>query len=185
MRKRRRTMSKWKIDPDHSVAAFAIRHMMVVNIRGQFNSISGTIDFNPADISRSSVEVAIEAASLTTGNRKRDEHLLTQDFFEISKYPLIVFKSTGIEKTGNNIARVTGNLALHGVTRPVNLDVEYSGPVKGPAAMGGETTMGFRTSVVINRTEYGMDWNVPLEDGGLMLGKDVELTLEIEADLME
>jgi len=178
-------MSKWKIDPDHSVAAFAIRHMMVVNIRGLFNNISGTIDLDPVDISRSSVEVTIEAASLTTGNKKRDEHLLTQDFFEISKYPLIVFKSTGVEKTGNNTGRVTGNLTLHGVTRPVKLDVEYSGPVKGPAAMGGETTMGFRTSVVIDRSDYGMEWNVPLEDGGLMLSKDVELNLEIEADLIE
>ena len=178
-------MSKWKIDPDHSVAAFAIRHMMVVNIRGQFNNISGTIDFDPADISRSSVEVTIDAANLTPGNKKRDEHLSTQDFFEISKYPAIVFKSTNIEKAGNNIGRVTGNLTLHGVTRPVNLDVEYSGPVKSPSAMGGETTMGFRTSVVINRSDYGMEWNVPLEGDGMMLGKDVELTLEIEADLVE
>ena len=178
-------MSRWNIDPDHSVAAFAIRHMMVVDIRGLFNNISGIIDFDPADIGRSYVEVNIDAASVTTNNKKRDEHLNTGDFFEVSKYPLIIFKSTVIEKTGTDRAKVTGNLTLHGITRPVKLDVEYAGPVKSPAEIGGETTMGFRTALVLNRSDYAMDWNVPLEGDGLMLGKEVRLNLEIEADLVE
>lgn len=177
-------MSKWKIDSDHSVAAFSIKHMMVVNIRGQFNSISGMIDFNQEDFGRSSVEVTIDVPGLTTGNKKRDEHLFSQDFFDVSKYPAITFQSSKIEKTGDNRGRVAGNLTIRGIMLPVTLDVDYFGPVKSPSELGGETTMGFRAATVIKQTDFGMKWNMPIS-GGALLGEDVELNLEIEADLIE
>src|SRR3990172_2258057 len=125
-------MSNWNIDPDHSVAAFAIRHMMISNVRGQFNSITGTINFDPANPGSATVKAVIAVSSLATGIRKRDEHLLSPDFFEVEKYPEIHFRSTGVEATGGNKGRVRGDLTIHGVTRPVVLEVEYSGPVKGP-----------------------------------------------------
>jgi polyisoprenoid-binding protein YceI len=159
--------------------------MMVANLRGQFGKISGTIDFDPANPARSSVEATIDVTSLTTTNKKRDEHLFgATDLFDISKYPEIVFKSTRVERPGDNRARVTGDLTMHGVTRPVTLDVEYFGPVKGPEDLGGETTIGFAATTSINREDFGITWNVPIENG-LLLGKDVQITLDIEADLVE
>jgi len=178
-------MAKWNIDADHSVAAFAIKHMMVTNIRGQFNQISGVIQFDPSDPARSSVEAAIDVSSLTTGNRKRDDHLLSADFFEAQKYPKLLFRSAKVEKTESNRGRITGDLTMHGVTRPVTMDMEYFGPVKSPPDLGGETTIGFTASLTINREDYGILWNVPLGDNNLMVGKEVWITLDIEADLAE
>ncbi len=178
-------MAKWNIDADHSVAAFAIRHMMVTNIRGQFNQISGAIQFDPSDPARSSVEATIDISSLTTGNRKRDDHLLSADFFEASKYPEIVFRSSKVEKTGSNRGRITGDLTMRGVTRPVAMDVEYFGPVKSPPDLGGETTIGFTASLTINREDFGILWNMPLGDNDLMVGKEAQIILDIEADLAE
>ncbi|MEW6117085.1 MAG: YceI family protein [Nitrospirota bacterium] len=175
-------MSKWMIDPDHSVAAFAIRHMMIAFVRGQFNKITGTIQFDPEDITRSSVEMEIDVASLTSGIKKRDEHLLSADFFEVEKYPKITFKSMGIEKTGTNSGKVTGDLTIHGVTRSVTLEVSFFGPVKSPF---GETSMGFSAATSLNREGFGIMWNEPMEKGGLMIGRDVEITVDIEADLAE
>ncbi len=178
-------MDKWNIDADHSVAAFAIRHMMVTNIRGQFNQISGAIKFDPSDPASSSVEAAIDVSSLTTGNRKRDDHLLSADFFEVSKYPEIVFRSAKVEKTGSNRGKIIGDLSMHGLTRLVTMDVEYFGPVKSPPDLGGETTLGFTASLTINREDFGILWNMPLGDNNLMVGKEVWITLDIEADLAE
>jgi polyisoprenoid-binding protein YceI len=175
-------MSQWIIDPDHSVVAFAIRHMMIAFVRGQFNKVTGTIRFDPEDITRSSVEMEIEVASLTTGIKKRDEHLLSADFFEAEKYPKINFRSTKIEKTGTNSGKVTGDVTIHGITRPVTLEVNFFGPVKSPF---GETSMGLTAMTVLNREAFGIMWNEPIEKGGLMVGRDVELTIDIEADLAE
>jgi polyisoprenoid-binding protein YceI len=177
------TMSTWIIDPDHSVAAFAVKHLKVAYVRGQFNSITGKITLDPDDPSRSSVEAEIAVASMTTGIRKRDEHLFTPDFFEASKYPTITFKSTKTEATGPNRGRVTGGLTIRGITRPVTMEVEYSGPVKSP--FGGEITMGFSASTTINRFDYNVSWDVPMEDGGLIVDKDVKIMIDVEADLSE
>lgn len=173
-------MAKWVIDPDHSVAAFVIKHMMVANVRGQFNKISGTIYFDPADLSKSSVEVSIDASGIYTGIQKRDDHLRSPDFFDTATYPHIIFKSTAVKADGVNNLKVNGDLTIHGITRQVTFDVEYSGPEKSPY---GETSMGFTATAMVNREDYGLLWNVALESGGVMIGKDVRILIDIEADL--
>jgi len=175
-------MAKWVIDADHSVAAFTVRHMMVSNVRGQFNKLSGAIQFDAADIARSSVEVEIETEGLWTGIQKRDEHLRSPDFFDVAKYPKIFFRSTKADPVGGNHFKLTGNLTIHGVTRPVNFDVEYLGPVKGTEE--GERCSGFTATTTINREDYGIMWNVSLSDGGVVVGREVQITLDIEADLV-
>lgn len=174
-------MSRWTIDPDHSVAAFAVRHLRVADVRGQFNGITGTILYDPEDPSRSSVEAAIDVSIMTTGIRKRDDHLMSPDFFDAGGYPLITFRSTKIEITGPGTAKIAGDLTIRGISHPVTMDAEFSGPVKSP--FGGETTMGFFASAVINRFDYNVRWNEVMEDGGFIVGKDVKITVDVEADL--
>lgn len=176
-------MKKWIIDPDHTVATFSVRHMMVANVHGQFNRISGTIHFDPADIPRSSVEVSIDATTIYTGIPKRDEHLRSDDFLDAGNHPRITFKSTNTEPTVNNRLRVTGDLAIRGITRQITFEAEYFGPVKDPFEESGRS-IGFVASAMINREEYGMTWNVAMESSGVMVGKEVKITLEVEADLV-
>ncbi len=175
-------MRKWVIDPDHSVAAFTVRHMMVTNVRGQFNKIGGAINFDPADIANSSVEVNIDVAGLTTGIPKRDEHLRSNDFFDVEKYSAMIFRSAKVESTGGMRLRVFGDLVIRGVTRRVVLDAEYSGPVKGTE---GELSIGFSAVTRINREDFGITWNVGLENGGVVVGKEVQVYIDVEADLSE
>lgn len=176
-------MARWSIDPDHSVAAFSIRHMMIANVRGQFNMLGGTIQFDPSHIARSSVELTIEVASVVTGVKKRDEHLLSADFFDAAAYPHITFKSTSVEPVGGATGRIAGELTIHGITQPVTFDAAYYGPVKDPLGEG--TSMGFSASLTINREDYGITWNQAMEAGGVMVGKEVQLSIDLEADLAE
>jgi polyisoprenoid-binding protein YceI len=178
-------MAKWIIDPDHSVASFAIRHSMIANIRGTVTGITGAIIFDPEGIETSSVEASIPVSGLTTGIKKRDEHLFSADFFDAEKYPVTTFRSTKVEKTGTNRGKVTGDLTIRGVTKTVVMDVEYFGPLKGPEDLGGETSMGFSASFAINREDFGMMWNVPFDSGNLIVGREVLITLDVEADLSE
>lgn len=173
-------MAKWVIDPDHSVAAFVIKHMMVTNVRGQFNKLNGTIEFDPADIVKSSVEASIDVSGIYTGIQKRDNHLRSPDFFNSEKYPMITFKSTNIENIIKNRFNIIGNLTIRGISKQVILNVEYSGPEKSPF---GETSMGFFATTRIKCEDYGLLWNMPLDSGGFMIGKDTQITLDIEADL--
>ncbi|MEJ2683721.1 MAG: YceI family protein [Candidatus Sulfobium sp.] len=178
-------MAKWTIDTAHSVAAFSVKHMTVANVRGQFNNITGAVEFDQADPARSSVTAEIEVASITTGIRKRDDHLLSADFFDAAKYPKITFKSTGVETAGGNSARISGDLTIHGITRAVTMEAEYFGPVKSPEALGGETTIGFSASLTIDRRDFDVKWNVPLTGDALMVGNEIRINLDIEADLAE
>ncbi len=178
-------MAKWNIDPDHSVAVFSIRHMMITNIRGTLTGITGTILFDPETIENSYVEATLPVAGISTGNKKREEHLMSADFFEAERYPTITFKSTKVDKTGSNKANITGELTMRGVTRAVVMEAEYYGPMKGPSELGGETTLGFAASLRINREDYGIMWNVPFDTVNLVVGKEVDITLDIEADLAE
>jgi polyisoprenoid-binding protein YceI len=173
-------MATLTIDPDHSVAAFAVRHMTVALVRGIFGKVTGTIDFDREDIARCSVEVAIEAASLSTGIKKRDGHLLSEDFFHAEKHPSITFRSTKIEPLGENRARVTGDLTIRGVTRSITGEAELSGPA---TSFDGDTSMGFAGRAAINREDFGVSWNAPMRGEGVMVGREVELTLDIEADV--
>ncbi|HEY6010719.1 MAG TPA: YceI family protein [Nitrospirota bacterium] len=177
-------MVTWIIDPDHSCATFSIRHMMIAHVRGQFSGLKGTIVYDPADRSAASVEVEIEVAGVTTGNRKRDDHLLTPDFFDQQRFPSIIFKSTGVRFLEKNRMEITGDLTLHGVTRRITLEAEFGGPVKSP--YGGEITMGFTASATINREDFGMMWgSEAIEGGGLLTSKEVSITLDVEADRAE
>lgn len=178
-------MATWNIDPDHSVAAFSSRHMKIANVRGQFNGVSGTIIFDPGNPAAASVRAEIEVASLTTGIKKRDEHLLSPDFLEAAVYPRITFTSTKIEPSGINRAKVSGDLTLRGVTRSVTFETEFFGPMKSPQALGGETMVGFSASTSINRFDFGVRWDVKMDDGTFVADKEVRISLDLEADLVE
>lgn len=171
-----------KVDPDHSVAGFQVRHMMISNVRGQFNSINGNITFDPNDIAESMVDVEIDTAGIWTGISKRDEHLKSGDFLDVGSHPKMTFKSSRVEPTGPRSFIVFGELTIRGITRAVALETDYSGPVKDPFEQG--TSYGFSASAKINREEFGMTWNVGMEGGGFVVGKNVLITLEIEADLV-
>lgn len=174
-------MAKWIIDPDHSVAAFAVRHMMVSNVRGQFNKLSGSIEFDPVDVARSWVEAEIDVEGIWTGIQKRDEHLRSPDFFDVAKYPKILLKSTKVENIGGNRFRLTGNLTMHGVTHSVTFEAKYWGPVKGTEE--GEICIGFSAATDIDREDYGITWNAALlEKGGFVIGRGIKITLDLEAD---
>lgn len=175
-------MAKWVIDSDHSVAGFTVKHFMIANVRGQFNNITGTIQFDPADVAHSSVQAVIDVSGIYTGIQKRDDHIRSPDFLDVAKHPEIIFKSVKVEGVGGNRFRVTGDLTILGITRPVVLDAEYVGPIKSPY---GETSIGFAAATKINREDYGIKWNEAMEGGGVIVGKDVEITVDVEADLAD
>ncbi len=177
-------MAKWLIDPDHSCAAFAIRHMALAHVRGQFTKMKGVIHFDPSDKEHVSVDVEIEVASVNTGIKKRDEHLLTNDFFDSNAYPVIKFTSSIVHFLDQNRCRVSGALTIHGTTRPVIFEGEYAGPRKNP--YGDETTIGFSGATTVNREDFGIMWgSEAMEGGGLVAGKEVQIFLDVEADLAE
>jgi polyisoprenoid-binding protein YceI len=173
-------MTRWTIDPDHSVVAFSIRHMMIAMIRGQFNKISGVIRYEPADMTRSSVELAIDVASVFTGIQKRDDHLRSPDFFDVGNHPLMTFKSTHIGTGAGDHVHVTGELTIRGITRQITAAAEFSGPVRDP--FGDGTSMGFAASFLIDREEFGMTWNQPMENNGFILNKQVLISIDLEVD---
>jgi polyisoprenoid-binding protein YceI len=174
-------MAQWIVDPDHSVAAFSIRHMMIAHVRGQFNKIAGSIYFDPPNIDVSSIELTIDVSSIFTGVTKRDDHLRSPDFFNIEKYPTISFKSIQTTAVNGNRVKVTGDLTIHGITCQITVPVEFWGPVKDP--FGDGLSMGFAASAIINREDYGINWNQTMADNGLMVGRTVNLFIDVEADL--
>ncbi|MBI5741249.1 MAG: YceI family protein [Nitrospirae bacterium] len=175
-------MPKWNIDVDHSVAAFSVKHMMITDVHGQFNRLSGAIVFNPADIAGTTIQLEMDASGIYTGIKKRDDHLRSPEFFDAEKYPVISFKSTRCEISAFNSCKVSGDLTIHGITKSLTAVVEFLGPVKSPFD---ETSMGFTAKAVINQGDFGLLWNMPLENGGLLIGGDVHIFLDIEADLVE
>ncbi len=178
-------MAKWNIDPDHSVAAFTVKHMMLANVRGQFNKLKGAIQFDFKDQSGFSLELTIDATGIYTGIGQRDEHLSSPDFFDVATHPAITFRSTGYKSQGDNTGTLSGDVTIHGITRPVELDVTITGPVKSPEDMGGETSLGITAKTSVNREDFDMTWNVPLAGDGVMVGTAIDINLDIEADLAE
>ncbi len=175
-------MAKWNIDPDHSVGAFSIRHMTVAFVHGQMNKISGTINLDPDDITSLDLEFKVDLDSIITGIGKRDDHLKSEEFFDIEKHPDITFKGRASERTGFNTCKVRGDLTVHGVKKTITLEADVLGPVKSPF---GETTLGITGRTLLNREDFGMKWNEPMEKGGFMVGKDVEVSVNLEADLAD
>jgi polyisoprenoid-binding protein YceI len=173
----------WKFDPAHSEALFSIRHIFT-KVQGRFNEMEGTIQLDDKDLSKSSVDVTIKTASIFTNNEKRDNHLRSADFFDAEKNPTLTFKSTKvIPGADKDKFKVQGDLTMRGVTKPVTLDVEYLGG--GPWGMGGQvygTKKGWVATTKVNRLDWGISWNKTLDQGGTLLGDDVDLTLNVEAD---
>jgi polyisoprenoid-binding protein YceI len=171
-------MATWNIDSAHAHAEFATRHMMVAVVRGGFKNVTGTIEFDPANPEASQVEANIDATTIYSGLVDRDNHLRSADFLDIENYPTITFKSTKVEPTGDNEAKVTGNLTIRGVTRPVVIKAEFLGSVTTPF---GDQRVGFSGTTNINREDFGLTWNMAIEAGGVLVGKDVRISLDVEA----
>ncbi len=169
--------STWNIDAVHSMSGFAVRHLVISTVRGQFAKTTGTIRLDDADVTKSTVEATIDASSVETREAQRDGHLKSPDFLDTAKYPTITFKSTKVERTGKDKLAVTGDLTLHGVTKGVTLEVTTAPDVKG---MYGETRRGFSATTKIDRKDYGLTWNKAIE-AGPVVGDEVAVTLDIEA----
>jgi polyisoprenoid-binding protein YceI len=170
----------FSIDPAHSEVGFTVRHL-VSNVRGRFDEFSGKVNLDPKNLTASSVDFHIKATSIDTSVPDRDKHLRSADFFDVEKFPEITFKSESIKATGKNKYDVTGTLTLHGVGKKVTLPVSYLGQAKDP---WGGTRAGFETVTTLNRKDYGIVWNKALDNGGMLLGEDVkvEINLETKAD---
>ncbi|MDX1657650.1 MAG: YceI family protein [Nitriliruptorales bacterium] len=167
----------YTIDPAHSRLGFVARHAMVTKVRGGFNEFEGSFEI-AEDVEDSSAEVTIQAASVDTRNADRDEHLRSNDFFAMDEYPEIRFVSTDIEQIEDTDYRVTGNLTLRGVTKPVSIDLEYTGAATDP---WGNTRVGFEGSTKVNRKDWGLNWNTALDGGGILVSDKVTLEFEISA----
>jgi polyisoprenoid-binding protein YceI len=172
------SLTTWKIDPAHSAAEFKVRHMMISNVKGKFSGLSGILTEHKTDSTLSSVEASVDVATVSTGDAQRDGHLKSADFFDVAQFPTMTFKSTAVKSTGEREYAVTGDLTLHGVTRPVTFAVE--GPSESGKDPWGNTRIGLSATAKINRKEFGLGWNAPLETGGLLVGEDVAITLDIQ-----
>ena len=168
----------WKIDPAHTTVEFSVRHMMISNVKGQFEKVSGTIAAAGSDPSSVEINAVIDATSINTRVEKRDAHLKSAAFLDVDKYPTITFKSTKVEPDGSNKWKVTGDLTLHGVTKPVVLEVETTAPIKDPS---GKTRAGASATTKIDRKDFGVTWNKAMETGGVLVGDDVSIAIEVEA----
>lgn len=168
----------WEIDPVHSHVGFSVRHLMIANVKGLFEKFAGTVTIDEKEITRSRVEATIDTASINTNVQKRDEHLRSADFFDVATYPAMTFVSKKIARAGKDRFKITGDLTLHGVTRQVVLDVrDVSKVTKDP---WGGIRRGATASTTIRRSDFGMTWNQVLESGGIAVGDEVLITLEVE-----
>ena len=168
----------YQIDPAHSAAQFKLRHMMIANVKGEFDRLSGTVDFDPANPSAASVDVNIEVASISTRDPRRDQDMQSPRFFDAATYPSITFKSRQVTPLGNGAFEVTGDLTLRGVTKEISLKVNsVSDEIKDP---WGNLRRGAEATARINQSGFGMSFNAPLEGGGFMLSDAVDITLDLE-----
>ena len=169
---------RWNLDPAHSSIQFTVRHMVISKVRGAFEKWNGVIDFDQDSPEASRVSVRIDASSIDTHEPKRDEHLRSADFFDVANHPEIAFESTRIEKRKGDRYRVVGDLTIHGTTREVELDAEFLGTGVDP--WGGQR-IGFQGKAALSRKEFGLTWNQVLETGGLLVGDEIEIALDVQA----
>lgn len=170
--------STWQIDPAHSSASFSIRHMMISNVRGEFGKVTGSVNWDEADVTKSTAEATIDTTTINTHEPKRDQHLKSPDFFDVAKYPTITFKSKSVKKAGADRLTITGDLTMHGVTKPVTLEATYTNDeLKDP---WGNTRRGASARTKLNRKDFDLKWNQTLESGGVLVGDEVDITLDLE-----
>jgi polyisoprenoid-binding protein YceI len=167
----------WNIDPVHSSVGFSVRHMVLAKVRGNFSDFSGTVTFDGKDISTGSVELTVQTASVDTDNEDRDKHLKSDDFFNVEKFPTMIFKSKNVAAGENGKFTLTGDLTIRETTKEVTFDCEFFGVVNDP---WGNTRAGFSASTTINRQEFGLKFNALLETGGLVVANDIDITLDLE-----
>jgi polyisoprenoid-binding protein YceI len=181
-------MAKWFFEPGHTSAEFCARHMMVTYVRGHFKNIKGNLVFDPLDPTNAFVEVTIDAAGIWTGEPDRDAHLRSADFLDVANHPIITFKGKHVEIIGENDATITGDLTIRGITRSVPLRVRFLGCWQTPwwengVDKGPKTRAGFTAKTRIDRHQFGVNWNAPLDKGGVVVGNLVEITIDAEAIL--
>jgi polyisoprenoid-binding protein YceI len=171
-------MNTWQLDTAHTTVGFTAKHLMITKVRGVFKGVTGTIEFDEANLAASSVRVEIPAATVDTGMDPRDAHLRSADFFDVEAFPTLTFASTSITRTGDRWA-ISGDLTMHGITRPVVLDTEHLGIVN---AMDGRRHAGFEATTKIKRSDWGLTWNVGLEAEGWLVSDEITIELEVAAD---
>ena len=172
------TTQRWNIDTSHSGIQFKVRHMVISKVRGTFKTWKGTVDFDAQNPAASKVTVSIDATSIDTQEPKRDEHLRSPDFFHTEKFPQITFAGTKFEKLSEEKFRLVGDLTIHGVTRSVELETQYLGGGKDP---WGNERIAFEARTAVNRKDFGLGWNQVLEAGGVLVGEQIEIVLDVQA----
>ncbi|GAB4075211.1 YceI family protein [Barrientosiimonas marina] len=168
----------WNVDKVHSVIGFSVKHMMISNVKGTFDEFEGTAEADTNDLTDASIEVKIDTNSINTRKEDRDEHLRSADFFDVENHPYITFKATDIEKKSNDRYDVTGDFTIRGVTQSVTFDVVFEGEAKDP--MTGDEAAGFTGSTKISRKDFGLTWNAALETGGVVVGDEIKIDIEIQ-----
>ena len=169
--------TEWVLDGSHSRVGFSVSHLVVSSVSGRFKQVSGKVALDEANLVKSQVDISIKVDSIDTDEPKRDEHLKSPDFFDAKKFPTIAFKSNKIAKASGNKYKLTGDLTLHGVSKPITLDAVMSEPIKNP---WGKMVRGVKLTGKLNRVEYGLKWNKALETGGVVVGEEVTLDIQIE-----
>ena len=168
----------WEFDPDHTGVHFKVRHLMISSVRGEFEKVSGKIVYDEADVTKSSADITIDAGSINTRVVKRDDHLRSPDFLDVAKHPKIAFKSKRVEKAANGLLKMTGDLTIRGVTKEVVLTI--GGPTPAVKDPGGNLRVGGQATTTINRKDFGLVWNKAMESGGVVVGDEVEITIDVE-----
>ena len=168
-------------DPVHSSVVFTVKHLVISKVSGKFKEFDAVVVYDPADVTKSSITGKIKTNSITTDNENRDADLKSDHFFDVEKYPEITFQSTKVAKAGKNV-QVTGNLTMHGVTKQVTFPVTINGPIKDPR---GNSKIGIEANLTINRQDYGVAWNKPLEGGGVVVSDDVQIAINSEMNKQE
>ncbi|MCL4859227.1 MAG: YceI family protein [Caldilineaceae bacterium] len=167
----------WQLDASHSHVQFSARHMMISKVRGEFETLSGAINLDEANPANTTVDIQIDAASINTRDEQRDAHLRSPDFLNVEQYPYLTFKSTSVDVVNGEKAKLHGNLTIRDVTKPVTLNVEFQGKSKSP---WGTENYGFSAQTKINRKDWGLTWNVALETGGVLVGDEITIDIELE-----
>ena len=171
------TLTTWQLDPTHTAVGFAVKHLMIATVKGHFAKVAGTVEMDEADLSTAQARVTIDAASIHTGNPDRDAHLRSGDFLDVEHFPTLTFESRRVEQRPDGSLRLTGDLTIRGVTRPVSLEATREGVIQDP---WGNRRAGFSGSLRIKRSDFGITWNMLIETGGVVVGDEVRISLEAE-----